>query len=209
MQVIVLANERQKAELAAQPVEGLVWIEKEEDFLRFASADAFIDLGYDSSPARKALLLQLQPKTVVINAVVDTLQGLPSSFVRINGWPGFLSSSLLEAACSRKEEKAKAEAVFILLGRQLVWLPDEPGFVTARVVGMIVNEAYLALAEGVSTKEEIDTAMKLGTNYPYGPFEWAGKIGLPQIAALLQTLGNKEARYRPAALLMQEVGGIS
>ena len=42
---------------------------------------------------------------------------------------------------------------------------------------MIINEAFLALQEGVSTKEEINTAMKLGTNYPLGPFEWVEKIG--------------------------------
>ncbi len=45
-------------------------------------------------------------------------------------------------------------------------------------MAMIINEAWHALAEEVSTKNEIDTAMKLGTNYPYGPFEWAEKIGL-------------------------------
>ena len=49
--------------------------------------------------------------------------------------------------------------------------PDIPGFISARVVSMIINEAYFALEEEVSSKEEIDTAMKLGTNYPYGPFD--------------------------------------
>jgi 3-hydroxybutyryl-CoA dehydrogenase len=53
---------------------------------------------------------------------------------------------------------------------------------------MIVNEAFIALKEGVSTKEEIDIAMKLGTNYPYGPFEWAEKIGTERIKNLLSKL---------------------
>ena len=56
---------------------------------------------------------------------------------------------------------------------------------------MIINEAFIALREGVSTKEEINTAMKLGTNYPYGPFEWAGKIGIERVNALLDKLDNK------------------
>src|ERR1700710_2457559 len=47
-----------------------------------------------------------------------------------------------------------------------------------RVVAMIINEAYYALDAGVSSKESIDLAMKLGTGYPYGPFEWADRIGL-------------------------------
>ena len=68
---------------------------------------------------------------------------------------------------------------------------------------MIVNEAYYTLQEEVSTKEEIDTAMKLGTNYPYGPFEWSELIGLDKIHLLLTRLGNTDDRYRPARLLTE------
>jgi len=62
------------------------------------------------------------------------------------------------------------------LGKQLVPVPDQPGFVTARVLSMIINEAWLALEEGVSTKAEIDIAMKLGTNYPLGHLNGAHKL---------------------------------
>ncbi|RYF80186.1 MAG: 3-hydroxybutyryl-CoA dehydrogenase, partial [Chitinophagaceae bacterium] len=94
---------------------------------------------------------------------------------------------------------------FILLNRKWEWLPDEPGFVSPRVVSMIINEAFMALAENVSTKEEINTAMKLGTAYPYGPFEWAEKIGMQNIVALLQKLGTTQTRYTPAELLVKEM----
>ncbi len=67
------------------------------------------------------------------------------------------------------------------LAGDVVFVKDEPGLVSARVISMIVNEAFFALAEGVSTMEEIDVAMKLGTNYPYGPFEWLEKIGVANI----------------------------
>jgi 3-hydroxybutyryl-CoA dehydrogenase len=76
-----------------------------------------------------------------------------------------------------------------------------PGFITARVIAMIINEAWFALEEGVSTKEEIDTAMKLGTNYPYGPFEWGKEIGLKNIHALLDKLSKLNPRYSPAELM--------
>jgi 3-hydroxybutyryl-CoA dehydrogenase len=56
----------------------------------------------------------------------------------------------------------------------------------------------------VSTKKETDIAMKLGTNYPYGPFEWAEKIGLKNIAALLTALCKEENRYQPSPLLLKE-----
>jgi 3-hydroxybutyryl-CoA dehydrogenase len=68
---------------------------------------------------------------------------------------------------------------------------------------MIINEAYLSLEEGVSSKEEMNTAMRLGTNYPYGPFEWAEKIGPENIARLLTALSRQQPRYTPASLLLQ------
>jgi 3-hydroxybutyryl-CoA dehydrogenase len=53
--------------------------------------------------------------------------------------------------------------------------------------------------------EEIDTAMKLGTNYPYGPFEWGQRIGLTRIVSLLNVLSMTNARYKPANSLQQAV----
>ena len=91
-----------------------------------------------------------------------------------------------------------------LLNRKAEWVPDVKGFISPRVVSMIINEAYFTLEENVSTKEEIDVAMKLGTNYPYGPFEWGEKIGLQKVYELLALLSNNNTRYEPAALLKKE-----
>ena len=73
---------------------------------------------------------------------------------------------------------------------------------------MIINEGYFALQNNVSTKEEIDIAMKLGTNYPYGPFEWSKKIGLKNIYALLQKLSITDKRYTPSSLLTAEATAL-
>lgn len=78
--------------------------------------------------------------------------------------------------------------VFEQLGWPVIFVSDEPGLVAARVISMIINEAYFALGEKVSTQQNIDLAMKLGTNYPYGPFEWAEKIGIKNIYRLLEKL---------------------
>jgi 3-hydroxybutyryl-CoA dehydrogenase len=204
MQVVILANSLQKAELGIDKRDEIVWVEDEKDFLQYPSADAFVDLEYFNAPERNEFLAGLLPRIVVVNSVTDTLQETNPSFVRINGWNTFLLSPLIEAACNSEDTKTKAEAVFSLLQKKLQWLPDDPGFITARVVSMIVNEAYLSLGEGVSTEEEINTAMKLGTAYPYGPFEWAEKIGLQNIVTLLQTLSKTQHRYTPAELLVQE-----
>ncbi len=69
---------------------------------------------------------------------------------------------------------------------------------------MIINEAFYALGDDVSTKEEIDVAMKLGTNYPFGPFEWGEKIGLQNIIELLKKLSENDKRYNVAPYLQKQ-----
>ena len=66
---------------------------------------------------------------------------------------------------------------------------------------MIVNEAYYTLGADVSSRDEIDIAMKLGTSYPYGPFEWSEKIGLKRINELLKELSRTDKRYAVAPAL--------
>lgn len=206
MQVVVLANPEQKRSLTAQgsPAAGVVWVEDEQAFLEHRDADAFMDLEFVNTEERHGVLRQLLSKTVIVNSVADTLADLHPDYVRINAWDTFLSAALIEAACSNEATKAAAEKAFSLFQKEVQWLPDEPGFVTARVVSMLVNEAFLTLGEGVSSREQIDTAMKLGTAYPYGPFEWAEKIGLQNIVTLLQKLSAVNHRYAPAELLVQE-----
>ncbi len=158
------------------------------------SADAFIDLSNETSAARTQALAALHPKPVLINSVSDTLDRLHSNFIRINGWPGFLKGNLLEAAGSVTSRQA-AEKVF---GADVVFVKDEPGFVSARIVAMIINEAFFTWESGVSSKAEIDQAMKLGTGYPYGPFEWCELIGIRNVSRLLQRLSEKDKLYELA-----------
>jgi 3-hydroxybutyryl-CoA dehydrogenase len=115
-----------------------------------------------------------------------------------------MSGAVVEAASNNTQFHHEVENVFNLFNRKVKWVPDSPGFITARVVSMIINEAYLALGEGVSSRKDIDTAMKLGTNYPFGPFEWADKIGLTHVHQLLVELAQAHKRYQPATLLTQE-----
>jgi 3-hydroxybutyryl-CoA dehydrogenase len=205
MQIIVLADALEKEGLSNNnPVGNIVWIADEQEFLEYKNADAFIDLEFVNDAKRVSLLSQLLPKPVIINSVADTLQETNPSFVRINGWNTFLSPSLIEASCGNDAIKAKTETVFSHFNKKIEWLEDQPGFITARVISMIINEAFISLAEGVSTKEEINTAMKLGTAYPYGPFEWAEKIGLQNIVMLLTKLSKTQTRYAPSELLVQE-----
>ncbi len=205
MQIIVLADSMQRDELSnMNPHADVIWVRSVKEFLDYKNADAFIDLEFINDAGRKALLTQLLPRPVIINSVIDTLDEIHPSFVRINAWTTFLSSSVIEASCTNEAIKSKVEEVFSFFNKKIEWLPDGPGFITARVISMIINEAFFALSEGVSTKEEINTAMKLGTAYPHGPFEWAQKIGVQNIVTLLKKLSETQLRYTPSELLMQE-----
>ena len=93
------------------------------------------------------------------------------------------------------------KSICTALSKKISRVKDEPGMIAAKIIAMIINEAYIALAEEVSTKSEIDIAMKLGTNYPYGPFEWAEKIGIKNIYLLLQKLSLTDKRCLPAVEL--------
>lgn len=207
MQVIVLASECQKAQFA-ESAKNVIWIDNADALTPYTSADAFVDLTFEPTEERVAMLAALLPKPVIINSVINNLNDTHANFIRINGWPTFLSSSTWEAACRSDETLQQAEAVFAVLGKKAEWLPDTPGFVTARVVSMIINEGFLALEEGVSTKDEINTAMKLGTAYPYGPFEWAEKIGMQNVLRLLEALSRFHSRYTPASLLAKEAASL-
>lgn len=139
-------------------------------------------------------------KPVFINSVTETLLQLkmPLNVSRLNAWPGFLQREVWEVATNNQKD---IEIIFNSLKQKIIVVKDEPGMVSARVVSMIINEAFFALGEKVSTKEEIDMAMKLGTNYPYGPFEWVERIGIENIFYLLEKLSEKEDRYTPAPTL--------
>ena len=69
---------------------------------------------------------------------------------------------------------------------------------------MIINEAYFSIEENVNSENEIETAMKLGTNYPKGPFEWAAEIGHSNISELLIKLSQADLKYKPAPALLKK-----
>lgn len=101
----------------------------------------------------------------------------------------------------------QAREFFRSVGLEPEVVPDGPALVFPRILCMIINEAAFALMEGVASAEDIDAAMRLGTNYPLGPLEWADRIGLDQVLGMLDGLRAEygEDRYRAAPLLRQLV----
>ncbi|WP_297122694.1 3-hydroxyacyl-CoA dehydrogenase [Enterobacter sp. ECC-175] len=90
-------------------------------------------------------------------------------------------------------------------GKRVMQIADYPGLLIWRTVAMIANEALDALQKGVASEKDIDTAMRLGVNYPSGPIAWGERLGWQRLLALLENLQRHygEERYRPCSLLRQ------
>lgn len=164
-------------------------------FLQHSNADAFFDLQ-ETAFANEHPTVN---KPLFLNSVINTIC-FNKDAIRINGWPGFIENNSWEISGQITPE---AKNVLNFLNKKIIECGNEPGFISARIIAMIINEAYFALEEKVSTESEIDTAMKLGTNYPYGPFEWAHKIGIKNVFALLKKLAEQDSRYQPSTLLQK------
>ncbi|MEU5533632.1 3-hydroxyacyl-CoA dehydrogenase [Streptomyces sp. NPDC020362] len=98
---------------------------------------------------------------------------------------------------------AEATGLFQALGKDVSVIGDVPGMIVARTVARIVDLALDAVAKGVATEEDIDTAMRLGVNYPLGPFEWSRRLGRGWAYDLLDDLHLRDpsGRYAPSLAL--------
>lgn len=122
----------------------------------------------------------------------------------------FSNAKLLEIAPSKITDAKileNAESFLKEINLNYAKVPDRAGLVFPRILSMIINEAVQVYSENTASRDDIDTAMKLGTNYPFGPLEWADKLGIDLVYNILMALQNEygEDRYRPHPALKEMV----
>jgi 3-hydroxybutyryl-CoA dehydrogenase len=130
----------------------------------------------------------------------------PERVVGYGGIPSVAQRHLVEIAPGMRTARASSDEAarfFHSLGRDTEEIHDGPGLIAPRLIACLANEAAYALMEGVATAPDIDTAMRLGVNYPYGPLEWADAIGPDVLLHVLEHLQRQtgDDRYRPCPYL--------
>jgi 3-hydroxybutyryl-CoA dehydrogenase len=136
-----------------------------------------------------------------IPVLVHSLYPLPHSnrcLVRACLWPGFLEKKCWEVA-GEIDNINQIQMLLEPLRQQLIAVRDITGFIAPRILATIINEAAFALSEGIAVAADIDVAMRLGTNYPEGPVEWAKRIGVGKVYDLLEHLSQTDIRYKPCS----------
>ncbi len=202
MHIAILGGSQEKEEFFSHPLPAAVRVTVADSRRAFEAieADAGFYLSYEKDHESVPGLSNFSKGLLFVNDVCgDVSSAVP--VVRFNGWPTFLKRGIFELSLTSYALTEPVDQLFAALGWKYEIVKDVPGFVTPRVVAAMINEAYFTLGAHVSTKSEIDTAMKLGTNYPYGPFEWSELIGLKNVAALLRKLASTDERYVPAPAL--------
>ena len=128
--------------------------------------------------------------------------------VGISALPTFIGKPLVETAPSvftPKETLEPVQRFFRSLGKEIEIVQDRVGMVLPGILCQMINEAVFAVTEDIADPRDIDAAVKLGIDCPFGPIEWAEKIGINQVYAVLSAIHNdvQEERTRIAPLLKQ------
>lgn len=196
-------------------------IQTATDLSAHASADVVIEAATENVDLKYKIFQQLSTVTpehvllcsntssISITAIAaqtnrpDKVMGMHF----MNPVPVMQLVELIRGLATSPETYALVDELAKKMGKTTVEGRDMPGFIVNRILMPYINEAAQALYEGIASVEDIDVAMKLGTNVPMGPLTLADFIGLDTCLAIMEVLhdGFKDSKYRPSPLLRKYV----
>src|SRR5688572_4574510 len=190
------------------------WVAEHRDAEKFLQTNELVfDFIIEEEPHQFEIYCS-QRTTVFLNTCKINLAELvhlldrqvASTLFGFNGMPTFLPRKVMEVSCWRKGDEDTLKKICAQLETDFLLVEDRIGLVTPRVVCMIINEAYYTVLEGTGTRDDVDLAMKLGSNYPFGPFEWSNRIGVKHVYELLEAVyeDTHDERYKICPLLKKE-----
>ncbi len=171
-------------------------------------AEIIFDFEITDDPQHGKLYHHNPQALLLLNSVKTTLVELEKNhhwsnqILGFNGFPGMFNRPLLELT-TLSVDRTTVQEICRQLDSEYRIVEDTVGMVTPRVICMIINEAYYTLDEGTAKEADIELAMKLGTNYPAGPFEMAMNIGYSHVCGLLEAMqrNTNENKYSVCPLL--------
>ncbi len=212
--------EKGKIEQAAMDAT-LANISSTTDYKDIADADLIIEAAVEEMHLKVELFQMLdelcKPETIIatntsslsITAIAAGVKR-PAQIIGMHFFNPAPVMKLVEVIKGQKTSDEVFDAIYSLceaIGKTPVKINEAPGFVVNRVLIPMINEAVGILADGVATKEDIDSAMKLGASHPMGPLALGDLIGLDVCLAIMEVLHTEfgEDKYRPHPLLRKMV----
>ena len=218
----LLARAVDKGKLAQADADAaLARIEPVADHAAFAPCDLVIEAATEREDVKRTIFASVGahlsagailatntssiPITRLAQAAPDAARFIGVHF--FNPVPVMGLVELIRGLATSDETLAAVEAFGRSLGKEIVHSSDAPGFIVNRVLMPMINEAVVALGEGVATMRDIDTACRLGLNHPMGPITLADFIGLDTCLEIIRVLHTTtgDPRFRPAPLLVKYV----
>ncbi|NOU99161.1 3-hydroxyacyl-CoA dehydrogenase family protein [Paenibacillus planticolens] len=200
----------------------LAKIKKADSLQDMASCDMVIETITEDLNAKKHVFFQLNQicnSSIILASNTSTLSvteiaavtTIPQRVIGLHFLHPVAKVNLVEIirAMKTSDETFEKTRRFVdeLIQKKGIKVNESPGFITTRLICTLINEALHTLSEGVASAEDIDTAMRIGYDFKYGPLEMCDRFGLDSVHDALEGMFRDygDIKYRPSFLLKKMV----